>query len=162
MRSLVKLRMLPVLIALLTFSMGVGVSYSWRSQKAIEDFLVETLSPDPPRDKFVSLVIACGTRLNSHPYLISTTGQSVERTGESFDSEDAAHNALVRKLSRADKILQRTVVTDHEGREGERAVAVFSSRASIFERYGPVLSTIKAPTVELALEFEATMEKNDR
>ena len=94
--------------------------------------------------------------------LISTTGQSVERTGESFDSEDAAHNALVRKLSRADKILQRTVVTDHEGREGERAVAVFSSRASIFERYGPVLSTIKAPTVELALEFEATMEKNDR
>ena len=156
-------RILLVLIALLTFSMGVGVSYSWASWKVIEDFLVETLLPEPPRAKFESLGDACGARFSYHPYLISTTGQSVEQTGESFDSEGAAHNALVRKLSRADIVLQQTALSDDQGRKvGERAVAVFSSRASVFERSGNALSTINAPTIELALEFEALMEKRER
>ncbi len=152
-----------VLIAFLTFSIGVGVSYGWPLRKAVEDFIVDTLSPDPPRDKFVGLSDTCGMRFSSHQYLVSTTGQSLKQTGESFESEDAAHVALARKLSRADRILEHTLILDEQKRQvGERAVAVFSSGASIFERYGNVLSTINAPTSELALEFETTMEKNVR
>jgi hypothetical protein len=162
MKFLRQQRVRRVLIAFLTFSIGIGVSYSWPSQKAIEDFIVDTVTPDPPRDEFVALSDACGSRFSSHEYLISTTGQSLEQTGESFDSDDTAHNALVRKLSHADRILEQTLILDeHKRPVGERAVAVFFSGASIFERYGEVLSIINAPTIELALEFESTMVKNN-
>lgn len=141
---------LPVLIALLTFSTGVVLSYCWSSRKTIEDFLVEALSPEPQRDKFVGVLDACGPTFNSHQYLITTTGQTLEQTGEIFDSEAAAHNALVQRLSRATKILQHTLVFDENKRRvGEKAVAVFPSNSLILERYGNVISTINAPTVEL-------------
>ena len=154
---------LPVLIALLTFSISVVLSYGWSSRKRIEDFLVETLSPEPQRDKFVGLLDACGPSFNFHQYLITTTGQTLEQTGESFDSEAAAHNALVRRLSQATKILRHTLVLDENKRQvGEKAVAVFPSKGLILERHGSVISAISAPTVELALEFEAQMERNDR
>ena len=71
------------LIALLTFVMGVVVSYGWSSRKGIEDFLVETLSPEPEGQKFVGLLDACGPRFNSQgePLKRSVRQLSLRTTG---------------------------------------------------------------------------------
>jgi hypothetical protein len=45
--------------------------------------------------------------------------------------------------------------------DGEKVIAVFPSGASIFRLQGAVISSINAPTAELALEFEATLEKSE-
>lgn len=150
-----------LLIALLTFSIGVGVSYSWNLRKAAEDFLVDAACSYIWQEKFIGQIQACGIRSSSRTYLISSTGQTLEQSWEVFDSDEAAHDALRRKLSHAETILERTIILDQDKKPvGERVVAVFSSKALILKTYGPGLSIINAPTAELALEFEAAMDKD--
>jgi hypothetical protein len=74
-----------------------------------------------------------------------------------FRSAEAAQQTLERRLERASQIIQRSKALD-----GERVIVVFPSGASIFRRDGDVLAAINAPTVEVALEFEAASEKPNR
>ena len=163
MRFRMRRKKLTVIVALLTFIIGVVLSYGWSSHKTLDDFLVKTLSPELQGDKFVAEMDACGPQFNSHQYLILATGQSLTQTGESFDSEGAALNELERRLSHATKILERTVVLDEQKRKvGERVLALFPSEASVFESHGAVVSAINAPTIEVALEFEKEKAKKNR
>lgn len=154
-------RILPLLIALLTFSIGVVISYSWSLRKGVEDFLVETIGAKLSQEEFVTQIHTCGIRASSKTYLISSTGETLEQSVEAFDSAEAAHEALLGRLSRAETILERTVILDDNKRPvGERVVAVVSSKALILKTKGAVLSIIKAPTAEWAVEFEAAMAKD--
>jgi hypothetical protein len=144
-------------VAFLTFFVGVGIFLAWKSHSRIEDYLVKILSPQLEGQQFIPLMDACGPELNTHQYLILATGETLEQTGEVFRSLEAANQTLERRLEHASQIIQRTKVLD-----GERIIAVFPSSASIFRRSGVVLASINAPTVEVALEFEATMDKLNR
>jgi hypothetical protein len=141
-------------VASLTLVAGIAVACTWRSYPRIEDYLVTTLSPQLEGEQFSPLMDACGPMANSHQYLILATGESLEQTGEGFSSPDAAHSALERRLERASEILDRTDMLD-----GERVIAIFPSGASIFSTHGSVLAAINAPTVKVALEFEAVLKK---
>jgi hypothetical protein len=147
---------LRIVVAFITFLVGVGFFFALKSHSRVADYLVKILSPQLEGEQFIPLMDACGPEVNTHQYLILSTGQSLDQTGEVFQSAEAASRTLERRLERASRIMQHTKVSD-----GEKVIAVFPSGASIFRRHGVVLATINAPTVEIALEFEATIEKLD-
>jgi hypothetical protein len=154
MKALMRIRPLHLVVAFLTLVGFFAIVCTWRSYSRIEDYLVTTLSPPLDGEQFIPLMDACGPVANSHQYLILTTGESLEQTGEGFSSRDAAHIALERRLEHASEILDRTDMLD-----GGRVIAVFPSGASILSTHGSVLAAINAPTVQVALEFEAAFEK---
>jgi hypothetical protein len=140
-------------VALLTFVVGVVIAYGWQSHSRFEDYLVETFSPKLEGSQFVPQMRACGPEIREirGSSSVLSTGESLEQTAEIYQSADDAIRVLERRLEGASQIIERRKMLD-----GERAIAVFSSRASIFKRKGAVLSSISAPTVEIALEFEVS------
>ena len=139
-----------VVVTLIAFSVGVAVLYIRGSYQKLEDNLVRILSPQLEGDQFSLEMSACGPALNSHQYLILSTGESLEQTGELFSSPEAANKSLEIRLAHATTILERT-----NKAEGQKVIALYPSGASIFFTHGAILTSINAPNVEIAREFES-------
>jgi hypothetical protein len=152
-----------LIVALLAFFVGAAGVWLSGLYPQIENYLVDKLSPSPeldPESKFISLADVCGAGHNSHTYLIMTSGETLERTGELFASPALANQSLWGKLNSASEIVERTPVLDETGQQvGERVAARFASTASILWTHNSVLASIDAPSLNLALEFESAFER---
>jgi hypothetical protein len=160
-------RMAYLVITLITFS--IGISAAWlcdfvqgkdsKSSELNENILL-LVSP-PAKQRFTPIYRAC--RPGWTQGYESSDGETLSESGDGFSSEALANKELQKWISKAEKIIERTVKLDSKGKKvGERVIAIFPPNdkgikwVRIMWTDKTIIGSINAPSLQLALEFERT------
>jgi hypothetical protein len=155
---------LRLIVALLTFIIGVAISGWWlshhrtlpKSVQITESDVIDEPERQPPGFPEMH---ACGPTANFHTYE-SPDGVLISQSNEGFSSLKRANRELQKRLRIATEIIERGPYLDDNGRRvGKRVVAVSSGkegqqRAFILWTDGEILSSIEASSLRHVLEFE--------
>jgi hypothetical protein len=156
-------RITYLVVTLITFSIGIsavwfcGFIQGIESNEPDENVLLPVVLP--AKQRFTPTGRAC--KPGWAQGYESSDGERLSESGNGFSSVAMANRELQKRISKAEKIVERTVKFDSKGKKvGERVIAIFppnegrTTWVSIIWTDKTAIGSINAPSLQLALEFE--------
>jgi hypothetical protein len=158
--------LLKLVVSILTFVLGVGVSALYRLYKYANtpEPFVAGISRDIPSPvlSFDTVVIGCGSQITASSYVLSNRAE-ITRTCQHFSSDAEARGVLQER--RGDdgdgyELIEWSTNVDADGERSGESVLLFSSQSVVrINRDGATLCETRAPTLGNLRWFEAESTK---